>query len=55
MSILVHNILPDDPPTNLKALWNESQEIYDELDIPQNKRFGTIRMTMFSKAAHPCV
>ena len=50
MSILVHVILPNDPESNLVILWAEIQIIYEELQIPENKRFTCLRMSMFAKA-----
>ena len=41
--------MPDDPETNLQVFWKEALEVYDELDIPRNKRFGSLRMSMFAK------
>ena len=50
MSILVHVILPNDASLNLAQLWKDIQELYDALQIPLRKRFGNMRMSMFSKA-----
>jgi hypothetical protein len=50
MSFLVHVHMTFAPDANLKALWIEINVAYDELDIPAGKRFGSMRMSMFSKA-----
>ena len=49
ISLLVHTILPEEPKDNLVYLWKEFQVEYIALNIPQNKRLGGLRMSMFSK------
>lgn len=49
MSLLVHEVLPDDPAQNLANLWKEILVEYDVQNIPLKKRFGSLRMSMFSK------
>jgi len=49
ISILVHTVLPEEPPQNLSYLWNEITNTYEELGISGDKRFGSLRMNMFSK------
>ena len=50
LSILVHIVLPNDAAQNLDALWKQIVQTYDDLGIPLRKRFGQMRMSMFSKA-----
>jgi hypothetical protein len=48
--LLVHHIMPDSPEKNLANLWQEVIAEYDSQGIPLRKRFGGLRMTMFSTA-----
>ena len=50
MSILVHRTMTGSPEENLAVLWKDAQSTYDDLGVPQNKRFGQMHMNMFSKA-----
>ena len=50
MSLLVHVVMTDPPEQNLMVLWKDAEATYDELGIPKTKRFGSMRMSMFSQA-----
>ena len=50
LSLLVHIVMLEPPATNLAKLWKEIQTAYIELDVPLNLRFGSMKMSMFSKA-----
>ncbi len=49
-NLLVHEIMPDSPEENLKNMWKEAVAEYDKQGVPLRKRFGGLRMTMFSTA-----
>jgi hypothetical protein len=42
--------MPDSPEENLKNMWKEAVAEYDKQGVPLGKRFGGLRMTMFSTA-----
>ena len=48
--MLVHMIMLGSAEENLANLWKEILDEYEKQGIPLSKRFGGLRMTMFSLA-----